>query len=278
MPVLDELCENCDRQATHLEGGIPLCDSAQCHSTRQSRFEEKKLSFEEFEPNVEATIVGAVRVIPVTDPIVSAIPVPHEKTKALIGRTLSRCVKCGEQFEVKNGSAGMYCSRECYERKVVPVPVPEVTVSGKPIKMCSRGCGKPSHRGRCKGQQRARQAANTPVHHRMKPEIAAQACAAIVSRSVEHSVTQTRKETVTVSEQSHEMKRKVTIIIPKLQPTSQVKITEEIAQAVWKSLSKEQRYDLMDIDSLWEDYDDDARMSTISKILLVHPETWNEGA
>jgi hypothetical protein len=165
-----------------------------------------------------------------------------------------------------------------------PVPPTTKTVinaepeNGKPpkstvlatIKMCSRGCGNPTHRGMCKGQQKTLQAKNAPVHHRMEPEVAAQACAAIVSHSVEHSVTQTRKETVTVSEQPHEMTRKVTIIVPKAQPMSQVKLTPEIAQAVWKSLSVQQKYDLMDIEDLWNEYDDDLRMMTIHKILLVH--------
>ena len=64
--------------------------------------------------------------------------------------------------------------------------------------------------------------------------------------------------------------RKRNIIIPGAKPTYHVELTPEIAQAVWRSLTKEERYDLLDVDSLWDEgYDDDMRMSTIEKTLLV---------
>jgi hypothetical protein len=51
-------------------------------------------------------------------------------------------------------------------------------------------------------------------------------------------------------------------------------MTPKIAEAVWESLSKEQRYDLLDIDDMWHSgYDDDMRMRTVEKVLLVYTGT-----
>lgn len=66
--ALDELCEGpglsgagCDQQATHLEGGKPLCDSPKCKTTKQTRFDQK--TFTDFEP--EECAATAVRHLPI---------------------------------------------------------------------------------------------------------------------------------------------------------------------------------------------------------------------
>jgi len=299
MPVLDELCENCDRPATHLEGGVPLCDSANCNSTKQSRFEEKKLSFEDFEPAVEQAIIAPVRQIPVTDSVALSIHVPGRKQEAIVGKTFARCVKCGDRFEVRGGAGGKYCSRECYEGKkpMAESAPPEAQKGFHVFTPPPCGCGRPAtHRGRCSARRtqslesgassaivpaQTLCACGKPAGHRgrcpgsrnaaPKEEIVLRKGKEVhVQRSVEHSVTQTRKETVTVSEHAHEISRKVSIIVPKAQPVTQVELTPQIAQLIWKSLTVQQKYDLMDCEGMWNDLDDEFRMSVINKTLLVY--------
>jgi hypothetical protein len=89
--------------------------------------------------------------------------------------------------------------------------------------------------------------------------------------SIEKSVTHSEKITVEECPSPIEIRRKVEIIVPGEQPETQVQLTPEIADAVWKSLSKEQRYDLLDMDDQWDNgYDDDMKMLTINKVLLIH--------
>jgi hypothetical protein len=91
-----------------------------------------------------------------------------------------------------------------------------------------------------------------------------------IKRSVTHS------QEMTVSE-AHEMGRQVTIIVPRAQPSTQVKLTPELAQAIWRSLSKEQRYDIMGVEDLWnEAYDDELRMSTMNKVLLINEDNQSD--
>jgi predicted Zn-ribbon and HTH transcriptional regulator len=248
--VTEELCEKCDRQATRFEGGTPYCDS--CSGTTQSRFEEKKAGlYEVFDP-VE---VAPVKHVPVkqtsleklaaevrkdlVEPKVEKVISKAERSKFIVA---SVCKKCGKDFDhdIRKLTSGQYCSRECYEtprEAIVVMPKAEVA------KRESCFCGRPArHRGRHLGQP---------------------------SKPVPKDLVGTFDD---LDERVIELKpRSVTIIIPQKEPpVSQIEITPKIAMAIWDSLTKEQRYDLLDIDDLWhEGYDDDMRMLTMRNLLLV---------
>jgi hypothetical protein len=100
-----------------------------------------------------------------------------------------------------------------------------------------------------------------------------------------HPTKTTVNRTLTVSEthvteshpDAHVVGRKVTILVPNQKPITQILMTPEIAQAIWKSLTKEQRYDIFDLDSLWDNgYDDDMRMRTVEKVLVVYTDPFTE--
>ena len=72
---------------------------------------------------------------------------------------------------------------------------------------------------------------------------------------------------------AHAVGRKPIVLVPGQKPTSQFLITPQIANLIWKGMTKEQRYDLLDIDAFWEDaYDDDGRCEAMKNILLVYRE------
>jgi hypothetical protein len=88
--------------------------------------------------------------------------------------------------------------------------------------------------------------------------------------TVERSLTQSTKVTVERG-QEITLDRRVTILVPHAKPSMQVKLTPELAEAVWASLSLEQKAQVFDMEGLWREYDDDLRMMLVSKVLLLYP-------
>ena len=95
----------------------------------------------------------------------------------------------------------------------------------------------------------------------------------------EHKIELSQKETVTTTVETlaHTLGRRVTVYIPKAQPVTQIKLTPELAEAIWKSLTLEKKAELMDVEGMWRDFDDWTRMCVVNKVLLVDTED-NSGA
>lgn len=93
--------------------------------------------------------------------------------------------------------------------------------------------------------------------------------------SIERSVTHTEK-VVVEAPKTFTIGRQVTLVVPHAKPTAQVALTPKLAQAVWESLTMEQKFKLFDVEGMWKDWDDDFRMSIVSKVLLLHPENFTK--
>ena len=89
--------------------------------------------------------------------------------------------------------------------------------------------------------------------------------------SVERSVTHSEKLTVSAPETREiALGRRATILLPGAKPQTQLELTPELAQAVWNSLSLEQKAKLIDVDDIFNSFDDDLRMDTVKNVLLVY--------
>lgn len=193
------------------------------------------------------------------------------------------CEKCGKDFPIKDGNSGRFCGRPCYEDKsivkrksdgslvalmvnaprrrkaVLMKAAPQEIIPGKSL--CACGCGGAlpgfKHKFIC-------------GHKSNGALIPARPAKMTVDRSVTH------REIVTTEPmpQSREIQqgRVQTILVPGAKLMHHVRITPEIANAVWKSLSMEEKFKIFDVDSMWEAYDDWMRTCLISKVLLVSPD------
>lgn len=261
MPVLDELCENCDRQATHLEGGVPLCDSTKCNSTKQDRFSEKK--FSDFEPESgHPPVRPAIIVTPPKPPIrlANAPVTPDEKERYAIRSSMNPKLE-KEKYKFCGCGCGGLLIKDAVQT-YLPGHRPEVDkVELKFI--CKCGCGTPTRNARyLKGHgSRPTAAMNKPAEVEKKVPI-------IDPIEVERvDLPKTSEDGVFT------VNRKVTILIPKLKHTTQVRLTAQVAQALWDSMTKEERYDLLNTDDMWyHGFDDSMRIDTMHKVLLVNPE------
>jgi hypothetical protein len=135
------------------------------------------------------------------------------------------------------------------------------------VELC--GCGKPlKHAGRCKGMEVIRE-------HNINTRVAVPAEMVPVTRTKSTTIKRTRTQTDEVQiQQNHEvtMNRRVTILVPKAKEKTQVMLTPEIVDAVWKSLTMEQKFNIFGVEEMWGDFDDWLRMGIINKILLVEPD------
>jgi hypothetical protein len=174
------------------------------------------------------------------------------------------CEKCGKEFEIRPNGGARFCSRACYEGRIVKQELAPVIPNQTP---CACGCGEPvngktsrfvyGHGKRGWAKTDIVPAKAIPLHARTT-----------VDRSITH------REVITVEPAgAHPQGRKPVILVPGQKPTSQFQITPQIANMIWKGMTKEQRYDLLDCDSLWnEAYDDDMRCECMKNILLVYRE------
>lgn len=102
--------------------------------------------------------------------------------------------------------------------------------------------------------------------------ISTQANKVTLERSVTH------KETVVVEKNKAAVMliRRATIILPDIVPETQVLLTPVLARAVWGSLTKEQKFDLMNVEDIFDSFDDDMQMGIIHKIVLIDPDAKRE--
>lgn len=129
------------------------------------------------------------------------------------------------------------------------------------------GCGKPlRHKGRCKGVKVIRD------QHNMRVTVPAD-MVPMQTKSMTIKRTRTQTEEVQI-QHNHEitMNRRVTILVPKFKEKTHVMLTPEIVDAVWNSLTMEQKFNIFGVEEMWNDFDDWLRMGIINKVLLIEPD------
>lgn len=179
------------------------------------------------------------------------------------------------EHDLSAGNAAGAFKKLPAKKPTVPIRPPRQAVVAK--KLCACGCGTTFQatsnaqkwvRGHKPGKLAIQQSPkiNVAIVHKPKPSV-----------SIERSVTHSQKMTVSANSNENEfaieLGRRVTVIIPRAQPTTQVRLTPELAQAIWKSLTVQQKYELMDCEGMWNDFDDECRMSVVNKVLLVNAAT-----
>lgn len=243
--AIDELCEWCfeagrERKADSILAGVPLC-SACSSNTSQSRFTEKKTDLYA----TEESATGPGRSIHV--PKKEARPATQPKTKSEIAmaeahRTFNPKLAVEKYKFCACGCGGMLAKDAV--QNYLPNHTDEPKVALK-TNQCSCGCGTAI----------AADSEWARGHKPRKPKA------------------EVEVPTIERTERIVETRRKVTIIPSQDYPQTELRLTPAIAEAIWASLSKEQKYDILDTESIWrEGYDDDMKMGALNKILLVHME------